>query len=104
MLNENFDDNSMSELTLEAHSVYLLDFSWAWSSVEVTNGDHLFVAFEGFKNLHELACSATGRYGLLRKHPIASGICLFAMSSWATDLTLFVTYIGMQSLNFVEMS
>ena len=68
----------------------------------VTNGGHLIVAFGGFKNLHELACSATGRYELLRKHPLNSQSNSFAMLSWAPDLAFFVAFIGMLSLNFLE--
>ena len=70
----------------------------------LTNGGHLLVAFGGCQNLHELAPSATGRYALLCKHPLAAAIRHFAMSSWAPDPTFFVTYRGMQCLNFVEMS
>ena len=65
-----------------------------YSSIEFINGFNLLVAFAGFSNLHELARSASGRYKLIRKHPLASTIRTFAMLSWASDLTVFTSHTG----------
>ena len=65
--------------------------------MEVTNDAHMLVAFDNFTNVHELARSATGRYELLRKHPVTK-ISNFAMATWTRDLTLFISHWGMHAV------